>query len=233
MVKPVALIVGGGSGMGADAAKKLAEEGFNVGVMSSSGKGEVLGKDLGGLGFTGSNLVPEDLANFVEVAMKRFGRIDGVVNCAGHGPKGNILEISDEEWHLGMDYYLMNVVRMARFVTPIMERQGIGSIVNISTFAVFEPDPLFPTSGVFRAGLASYTKLFSSKYAAIGIRMNNVLPGFVDSLPETDDRRARIPAERYAKVREVSEVVAFLISEKSSYMTGQNLRVDGGLTFSV
>ncbi len=165
--------------------------------------------------------------------MSRFGRIDGVVNCTGHGPKGPILELSDEDWHLGMDYYLMNVIRVTRLVTPIMEKQGNGSIVNISTFAVFEPDPDFPTSAVFRAGLAAFTKLYSTQHAAKNIRMNNVLPGFIDSLPEKEDRLARIPAGRYARVGELSESVVFLVSDASSYITGQNLRVDGGLTQSV
>lgn len=233
MIKPVALIVGGGSGIGADAARALAARGYDIGILSPSGKGEALGKDLGGLGFTGSNLVPEDLAAFVAAAMTRFGRIDGVVNCTGHGPKGALLEISDENWRLGMDYYLLNVVRIARLVTPIMQAQGSGSIVNISTFAAFEPDADFPTSAVFRAGLASYTKLYATKYAANGIRMNNVLPGFIDSLPEKADRVARIPMGRYAKVAELSATIAFLISDEASYITGQNLRVDGGLTASV
>ena len=231
--KPVAMIVGGGSGIGADSAKNLAAKGYDVAVMSSSGKGEALAKELGGLGFTGSNLVVEDLQNFVNATMDKFGRIDAVINCTGHGPKGDIMDISDEDWHLGMDYYFTNVVRITRLVLPIMQTQGKGSIVNISTFAVFEPDPDFPTSAVFRASLATYTKLFSTKYAAEGIRMNNILPGFIDSLPEKEDRVARIPAGRYARVEELSESVAFLASDASSYITGQNLRVDGGLTHSV
>ena len=231
--KPVALIVGGGSGIGADAARKLAETGYDVGVMSSSGKGEALGQELGGLGFTGSNLVVADLEKFVSLALEKYGRINGVVNCTGHGPKGPVDEISDEDWHLGMDYYMLNVVRMTRLVLPTMRQQKSGSIVNISTFATFEPDADFPTSAVFRSALAGYTKLFSNKFAAEGIRMNNVLPGFIDSLPEKEDRVARIPAGRYANVRELSDTIAFFISDASSYITGQNLRVDGGLTASV
>lgn len=231
--RPVALVVAGGSGIGADAARTLAERGYAVGVMSRSGKGEALGRELGGLGYTGSNLEPEDLKRFVDAALDRFGRIDGVVNCTGHGPKGPLLEIDDAAWHLGMDYYLLNVIRMARLVAPVMVAQGAGSIVNVSTFAAFEPDPDFPTSAVFRAGLGSFAKLFADQHAGRGVRMNNVLPGFIDSLPEKADRRARIPAGRYAHVRELSEVIAFLVSDASSYVTGQNLRVDGGLTRAV
>jgi NAD(P)-dependent dehydrogenase (short-subunit alcohol dehydrogenase family) len=230
---PVALVVGGGSGIGADAARKLAAEGYQVGVMSSSGKGEALGYELGGFGFTGSNLVVRDLELFVGKAMQRWDRVDAVVNGAGHGPKGEVLEISDEAWHLGLDHYLLNVIRMTRIVTPIMQAQRCGAIVNVSTFAAFEPDPDFPTSAVFRAGLADFAKLFSTKYAAENVRMNNVLPGFIDSLPEKPDRLARIPAGRYARVEELSEVIAFLVSPRSSYITGQNIRVDGGLTASV
>ena len=229
----VAMIVGGGSGIGADAARALNADGFDVAVMSSSGKGEALGNDLGGLGFTGSVLEPSDLKAFFDAVMNQYGRIDAVVNNTGHGPKGDLLGISDEDWHMGLDYYLLNVVRMTRLVAPVMEQQGTGSIVNISTFAAFEPDPDFPTSAVFRAGLAGYTKLFSDKFAAKGIRMNNVLPGFINSLPEKQDRVDRIPAGRYADVSELSETIVFLASDRSSYITGQNLRVDGGLTNSV
>lgn len=233
MEGPVALVIGGGSGIGADAARNLASKGYKVGVMSSSGRGEALGEELGGIGFTGSNRVPDDLKGFVDRALEAWGRIDGVVNCAGHGPKGELLGISDEDWHTGLDYYLLNVIRLTRLVTPVMQRQSFGSIVNVSTFAAFEPDPDFPTSAIFRAGLAGFAKLFSTKYAAANVRMNNVLPGFVDSLPEKKDRVERIPAGRYGRVEEISEFIAFLLSERSSYMTGQNLRVDGGLTHSV
>ena len=132
-----------------------------------------------------------------------------------------------------MEVYLLNVVRMARLVTPVMQAQGGGSIVNISTYAVFEPESFFPTSGAFRAGLAAFTKLFADRYAPDNIRMNNVLPGFIDSLPEKETFRARIPMGRYGSVREISEVIALLASERGSYITGQNIRVDGGITRSV
>lgn len=148
-VEKVALIAAGGSGMGADAARRLASDGYKVGILSSSGKGEALGAELGGYGVTGSNLNNDDLAALVHGAQERWGRVDVLVNSAGHGPKGPVLEISDDDWHLGMEVYLMNVIRPTRMVTPLMQEQGGGVIINISTFAAFEPDPLFPTSGVF------------------------------------------------------------------------------------
>lgn len=232
-VEKVALITAGGSGMGADAARRLATDGFRVGILSSSGKGEALGAELGGFGITGSNRSVDDVAALVQGAKDRWGRVDVLVNSAGHGPKGPVLEISDDDWHVGMEVYLLNVIRPARLVTPIMRAQGGGAIINISTFAAFEPDPLFPTSGVFRAGLAAFTKLYSDRYAADNIRMNNVLPGFIDSLPEAEDRRARIPLGRYGRAAEVSSLIGWLASAEGGYMTGQNLRIDGGLTRAI
>lgn len=229
----VAIVTAGGSGMGAAAARKLAADGFHVAILSSSGKGEALAKELGGLGVTGSNRSPEDLARFIDATMARWGRIDAVVNSAGHGPKGPLLEISDDDWHLGMEYYLLNVVRIARLVAPIMQEQKSGSIVNISTYATFEPEALFPTSGVFRAGLAAFTKVFSDQFAPHNVRMNNVLPGFIDSLPEKEDRRARIPMGRYGTAEEVADLIGFLASNASTYITGQNIRIDGGITRAV
>ena len=229
----VAIITAGGSGMGAGAARRLAADGFNVAILSSSGKGEALAKELGGLGVTGSNQSSDDLQRLVDETMTLWGRVDVLVNSAGHGPRAPILELTDEDWHTGMDVYFLNAVRPTRLVMPIMQDQKSGSIINISTFAVFEPDPVFPTSGVFRAGLAAYTKLYSDKYAAENIRMNNVLPGFIDSLPEKAEFKDRIPMERYGKTDEISATIAFLASEGAGYITGQNIRVDGGITRSV
>lgn len=231
--KKVALVTAGGSGMGAAAARRLAEDGFHVGILSSSGKGEALAGELGGFGVTGSNQSNEDLARLVDGAMERWGRIDVLVNSAGHGPRAPVLELTDEDWHRGMEVYFLNAVRPARLVTPHMVAGGGGAIINISTFAAFEPDPVFPTSGVFRAGLAAFTKLFSDRYAADNVRMNNVLPGFIDSLPEKDEFRARIPMGRYGFESEIAATIAFLASEGGAYITGQNLRVDGGITRSV
>ena len=194
---------------------------------------EALAGELGGLGVTGSNQSNEDLARLVDLTMQRWGRVDALVNSAGHGPRAPILELTDEDWHKGLDVYFLGAVRPCRLVAPIMQRQKSGSIVNISTFAAFEPDPVFPTSGVFRAGLASFVKLFADKYAADNIRINTVLPGFIDSLPEKEAFRARIPMQRYGRSAEVAELIALLASDRAAYITGQNIRIDGGITRSV
>ena len=219
--------------MGAGIARKLSDVGYRVAILSSSGRGEALARELGGIGVTGSNLEPSDLEKFVNAATKEYGRIDAVVNSAGHGPKGDLLSLSDEDWLHGMNVYFMNVVRMCRLVTPIFEQGGGGTIVNISSFAAFEPDPTFPTSAAFRASLASFTKLYADKYASKNIRMNNILPGFIDSLPEKDQFKNRIPLGRYGSVSEIADTAAFLISDGAAYITGQNIRVDGGITRSV
>jgi NAD(P)-dependent dehydrogenase (short-subunit alcohol dehydrogenase family) len=233
MTEKVAVVVGGGSGMGAAAARTLAGQGFRISVLSSSGKGEALGNELGGIGVTGSNQSNSDLARLVNLTMDRWGRIDVLVNSAGHGPRAPVLELTDEQWHSGLDIYLLNAIRPTRLVAPIMATQKGGAIINISTAWVFEPSPMFPTSAVFRAGLAAFTKLFADEYAASNVRMNNVLPGWVDSLPERDERRQSVPLQRYGTADEIAATIAFLASEGAAYITGQNIRVDGGLMRSL
>jgi NAD(P)-dependent dehydrogenase (short-subunit alcohol dehydrogenase family) len=233
MTERVAIITAGGSGMGAQTVRRLAADGFMVAALSSSGKGETLAKELGGFGVTGSNQSNDDLKRLVDGTMKRWGRIDVLVNSAGHGPRAPILEITDEQWHAGLDVYLMNVIRPTRLVTPIMQAQKGGAIINISTAWAFEPSSMFPTSGVFRAGLASYTKIFANTYGADNVRMNNVLPGWIDSLPPTEERRQSVPMGRYGRCDEIAATIAFLATEGAGYITGQNIRVDGGITRSV
>lgn len=229
----VALITAGGSGMGAAAARKLAADGFRVGILSSSGKGEALAKELGGFGVTGSNQSNDDLKRLTDGAMERYGRIDVLVNSAGHGPRAQLLAITDEDWHRGMDVYLLNVIRPTRLVTPVMQAQKAGVILNISTAWAFEPSAMFPTSAVFRSGLAAFTKLFADTYAGDNVRMNNILPGWIDSLPQTDERRDAVPMKRYGTSAEIAATIAFLASDGAGYITGQNIRVDGGLMRSV
>ncbi|MFM8609738.1 MAG: SDR family oxidoreductase [Burkholderiaceae bacterium] len=229
----VAVVVGGGSGMGAAVARRLAGDGYRIAVLSSSGKGEALAQELGGIGMTGSNRSSDDLQALMDQVLQRWGRIDALVNSAGHGPKGPVLELSDAQWHEGMEVYLLNVIRAARIVAPVMVRQGGGAVVNISSAWAVEPSAMFPTSAVFRSGLAAFTKLFADQHAASQVRMNNVLPGWIDSLPATDERRQSVPMKRYGSADEIAATVAFLVSDGAAYITGQNLRADGGLMRSL
>jgi len=132
-MEKVAIVIAAGSGMGTACARRLAADGYKIGVLSSSGKGEALAAELGGVGVTGSNQSTADLARLVDAVLARWGRIDVLVNSAGHGPRAPVLEISDDDWHRGMDTYFLNVVRATRLVTPVMQQQRGGAIVNIST----------------------------------------------------------------------------------------------------
>lgn len=232
-VEKVAIVTAGGSGMGAAAARRLAHDGYRIAVLSSSGKGEALAGELGGIGVTGSNQSNDDLQRLVDLTMEKWGRIDALVNSAGHGARAPILDITDEDWHNSLEVYFLSAVRSVRLVTPIMQAQGGGAIVNISTAWAFEPSELFPTSTVFRAGLANFTKIFADSYAAKNIRINNVLPGWIDSLPATNERRDSVPMGRYGKAEEVAATIAFLLSTDAGYITGQNIRVDGGISRGV
>lgn len=233
MTEKVAVITAASRGMGAAIARELAETGYKVALMSSSGAADKLAQELGGIAVKGSVLESNDLQSLIDTTIENYGRIDAVVNNTGHPPKGDLLAISDDDWHLGLDMVMMNVVRMARIVTPILVEQGNGAIVNISTFAAFEPSSSFPVSATLRAALASFTKLYADEYAKNGIRMNNLLPGFIDSYPESAEIVAQIPTGRFGKVSEIAKTAAFLVSDGAGYITGQNIRVDGGITRSV
>jgi NAD(P)-dependent dehydrogenase (short-subunit alcohol dehydrogenase family) len=226
--RKVAIVTAAGKGLGAACARELATRGYSLALMSRSAEATDLARKLGGVGLVGSVTEGADLRTLVDKTLDAYGRVDAVVNSTG-----DILDITDEEWHAGLDLVLLNVVRMARLVTPVMLRQGEGAIVNVSTFSAFEPSATFPVSSSLRSALAGFTKLYTDRYAAEGIRMNNVLPGFMDSFEVDEQTRASIPMQRAGTVEEIAKSVAFLVSSDGSYITGQNLRVDGGLTRSV
>lgn len=228
----VAVVTAAGSGMGADVARTLAGRGYIVAISSSSDKAEKLARELGGFGMVADNSNADQCGAFIKAVAGRYGRIDALVNSAGHGPKGPVDDLSDADWQRGMEVYLLAAIRYCRLVTPYMEAGGGGAIVNISGFSAIEPEAAFPTSAVFRAGLSAFAKLYADQHAAGNIRINNVLPGFIDSLPVKDAFLKRIPMQRYGSVSEISETVAFLLSEGAGYITGQNIRVDGGFTHS-
>ena len=229
----VAVVTAAGRGMGAAIARELAAQGWSLALLSPSGAAERLAGELGGFGLTGSVTEPGDLERLVDGTMDRHGRIHAVVNNTGPVPKGDLLDHDDDAWHASLDMVLLNVVRMARLVTPVMRAQGGGAIVNVSTFSAFEPSLDYPVSSTLRAGLGSFTKLYAERYAADNVRMNNILPGFIDSLPHGEDKAAKVPMRRIGSVAEIAKTAAFLLGDGAGYITGQNLRVDGGLTRGV
>ena len=228
----VAIITAASKGMGAACAHALIKEKYNLVLMSRTDRVLDLAKELGAIGIVGSVKEQDDIRKVVDLAMDTYGQIDAIVNNTGHPPKGDLLEITDSEWKEAFDLLFLNVVRMSKLVVPIMKKKG-GSIVNISSYSAKDPNVLFPTSSTIRAGLSAFVKLFADQYAKDGIRMNNILPGFVDSFDVSDEVRSMIPSKREGKVDEIANTVVFLLSNKSSYVNGQNIRVDGGLGRSI
>jgi NAD(P)-dependent dehydrogenase (short-subunit alcohol dehydrogenase family) len=229
----VAIITAASSGMGAAIARKFHALDYELVLMSSSDKIIAIAEELGAKYIQGSVTEPGDLKDLVEMARSTFGKVSVVVNNTGHPAKGELLAIKDADWQSGLELVLLNVTRMAQLVVPIMAETGGGSIINISTFAAFEPSLTFPVSSTLRAALGSYCKLFADRYGEDNIRMNNVLPGFINSYPVDAATVAKIPLKRAGTVEEIANTVEFLASEESGYITGQNIKVDGGLGRSV
>jgi NAD(P)-dependent dehydrogenase (short-subunit alcohol dehydrogenase family) len=227
---PVAIVTGGGRGMGAAIARELHDRGYRLGLMSPSGSAVELAAELGGIGIKGSAGDANDLEALVTRTVQAYGRVDAVVNHTGHPPKGDLLDITDEKWAIGNDLMVLSLVRMARLVTPYMLKQGKGAWVNITTFAAFEPSLIFPVSCAYRAAAGAYTKLYSDRYAADNIRMNALLPGFIDSLDHKPETADKVPMKRVGTMAEIAKTTAFLLSDDAGYITGQNIRVDGGIT---
>ncbi|MDP9584705.1 UNVERIFIED_ORG: NAD(P)-dependent dehydrogenase (short-subunit alcohol dehydrogenase family) [Burkholderia contaminans] len=228
-VEKVALVTAAGKGMGAAIARDLANNGYRVALMSPSGSAVELAQELDGFGVAGSVTDDADIERFVNETLAKYGRIDAVVNNTGHPPKGDLLAIDDDKWHEGLDLIVLNVLRVLRRVTPVFLKQGGGAVVNISSFAADAPEQAMPVSSALRAALSSVTRLYADRYAKDNIRINSVLPGFIDSWPETPEIVARIPVGRFGKTQEIAQTVRFLLSDGAGYITGQNIRVDGGI----
>lgn len=211
----VAIVSAGGSGMGAVAARRLSADGYQVAILSSSGEGEVLADELDGIFVAENSPTAAGVQSLMDLVMDRWGRVDVLVNSAGHRPIGPVLDVKDDDLRAGMDVFLTSVVRPTRIVVPVMAEQGTGIIVNISTFAAFEPDARFPTSSIFRSALSNFSKLIVDRYAADNIRMHNVFPSVMDILPESD-RGARIAAGNRSEMGEISSTVAYLVSDTAT-----------------
>ena len=230
MSQKVCVIIGGGKGMGAAVAREMCNRNYKLALMSPSENCETVAKELNGIAVRGKAESKTDTENLINETMERYGRLDSLLVHVGGPPKGDLLDISDDDWCRANDMVLMPVIRLSRLVTPIMIAQGSGSIVNITTFSAFEPSLTFPTSSVYRVGVSSFTKLFSDRYGADGIRMNCLLPGFTDSLDLPQKFADMSVFKRLATAEEQAKAAAFLLTEDSSYITGQSIRSDGGVT---
>jgi NAD(P)-dependent dehydrogenase (short-subunit alcohol dehydrogenase family) len=223
------MVIGGGRGMGAAVAREMSERGYRLSLMSPSESCIRLAEELNGIAHRGRAEEEADTRALFDLTMESYGRIDAVLIHVGGPPKGDLLEIPEEDWDRAHAMVLKPVLRVAKLVTPVMEKQRSGSIVVITTYSAFEPSLMFPTSSVYRVGVSSFAKLYSDRYGPAGIRMNCLLPGFTDSL--NVGRFAEQSAlKRIARVEEQAKAAAFLLSDDSSYVTGQSLRVDGGVT---
>jgi NAD(P)-dependent dehydrogenase (short-subunit alcohol dehydrogenase family) len=231
--RPVAMITAASQGIGLAIATELAGRGYAVSLLARRDTVKGVAEKLGGLGTIGSVTEPADLARFHQATVARFGTVDAVVNNTGHPPKGDLLAVTDENWHQGTDLILLNVVRLARLVVPEMQKRKKGAFLNISAYGAVTPDLAYPVSSVVRAALDGFTKLFAQRYAADGIRMNALLPGFVDSYPVDAARVASIPMGRYGTVGELAKTAAFLLSDAAAYITGQSILLDGGMVRSI
>lgn len=240
--KKTVIVTAAGRGIGAACARMLAGKGWVPVLSSPSTSCETLAKELGGWAVRGSVTAPGDLEALVRLALDKTGRIDGVVANTGHGPggmknatgpimgpdaQGRLLDIEDGDWHAGLDMYLLYLVRLLRLVTPVMERQGGGSIVAISSVNALEPRPRYPMS-IIRMAMHGFTKLYADRYGRDGIRMNTVLPGHVQNWPGAERVAPLIPLGRSATPEEIGSTVAFLASAEAGYITGQSITVDGG-----
>lgn len=225
----VAIITAASQGIGRAIATHLSEKGWKVVLLARSESVLELAEDLDGVGVRGSVTRAADLEKLVETALASYGRIDGVVNNTGHPPKGDLLALPDEAWHEGFELILQSVIRLARLTTPVMTRQGGGAFVNISSYAARKPELDRGVSSVFRAALSAWTRLHAEYCAPSGVRVNSILAGFVDSYPADAEVIRSIPLGRIGRLGELAATVAFLLSDEASYITGQNLLVDGGM----
>lgn len=223
----VAIVTAGSSGIGAGIVRALADD-HRVVVLARSEGVDSIAAEVGGIAVRGSVTERADLARAVEAA-KELGRIDAVVVNTGHPPKGDLLDLTDDDWELGLDLILRSAIHLVSLVTPTFLEQRRGSVVAVTSYASQVPELVMPVSSVLRAALQNWIKLYATRYGADGIRANSVLPGFIATHPVDPDRLASIPAGRYADPLELGRVVAFLASDAASFVSGQNITVDGGM----
>jgi NAD(P)-dependent dehydrogenase (short-subunit alcohol dehydrogenase family) len=246
-----ALVTGGSMGIGKAAALALAAEGCRVAIAARGAEALAeaaaeIGKET--LAVKADCTKPEDIRRMVEEALARFGRIDILVNSIGAAKSGDFLALSDEDWRESLELKLYGIVRACREVVPHMRRRRWGRIVNVIGHRGRQPDTQAMPAGVANAGLINFTKALADEVVPDGILVNGVSPCPMETrrldymvraraqMTGVSEEEARaeflrdIPIGRFARPEEIAPLIAFLASERNSYVTGTTIAIDGGAT---
>lgn len=246
----VAMVAAASKGLGRATAEALAREGCRVSICARSAEAleesrQAIGPDA--LAVTCDVSRTEDLQRWVNQTRDRFGAIDILVTNTGGPPAAKFMNLSEEQWRSGIDLTLMNVIRLCRLVIPEMQERRWGRIVHITSLVAKQPLELLTISSTLRAGLSALTKTLADQVAADGITVNALLPGHIltDRQVHLNEIRSKeqgisteeysakveasIPMKRFGRAEEIGDAIAFLCSERASYITGVSLQVDGGI----
>lgn len=251
----VAIVTGGSQGIGRAIALTLAAEGADVVLAARRRPGlEAVAAEVVALGRRAQVVQadvsgPDGAAAIVDDAMRSFGRVDILVNNAGKGHPKPMLELTDDDWHASFELNLMSAVRLSMACVPIMKDQGWGRIINISSRVGREPDPYFGPYSASKAALINFSKNLANAFSKHGVLTNCVVPGLIRSEAIDDAARASaeatgqtveevfaatlrkrpIPAGRLGEPDDVAGLVALLVSERGSWITGSCFTIDGGI----
>jgi NAD(P)-dependent dehydrogenase (short-subunit alcohol dehydrogenase family) len=237
----VALVTGAARGIGLAVAKRFLAEGWRVALLDI--ERALLNDAVAALAGPDQTLAlycdfsdAAAVADSMEAVSRRFGRLDALVNNAGVAVFAPLLETSDQDWNRVLAVNLTGPFLCTKAAAPLLREHGGGAIVNITSISAVRASTLRSAYGTSKAGLAHLTKQLAVELASLGIRVNGVAPGPVETAmakavhtPEIRaDYHDAIPLNRYGLEEELAEAVFFLCSDRASYITGQILAVDGG-----
>lgn len=232
-----ALVLGSSTGLGRAVAESLIAEGAEVCIVSRSAENiSRTAKEIGTKYFETADLsIKGETAKLIERVLAKMGQIDILVTNTGGPKKNNFVDVTDEQWHEDFQSLWMSPVEAMRILLPKMKENNYGRILMITSVAAKEPLPGLTTSNGFRAGLSGLSKSIVNEYAAFGITINLLLPGYTDTdrikaLNLSESRiKEMVPAGRLGEPRELADLAAFLASKKGAYINGQSIAIDGGV----